>query len=244
MTTDNMMALQALMAKNSDADVLREMIEFAAEGLMALEVEDLVGAGQGECSPDRINQRNGYRARSVHRSPVASRPRTPRADAFHGLEPGCLGLVAPRRIHFEIHPALRRRGTALAADHVCSPDQAPPLRTYGACRPDPRTTPMFGHPLVASPGIVITPRGAGPACDGHDPVRQRTPPGRAPSPGRRRRRTSRFPVGWRDAAAGQKIVMEFAAVGSNQSPVRGCADLANTRPARSKARSMLSPKPR
>ena len=62
-TTPNMMALQALVSNSSDTDVLREMIEFAAGRLMDLEVEGLVGAGHGERSPDRINQRNGYRDR-------------------------------------------------------------------------------------------------------------------------------------------------------------------------------------
>src|SRR5206468_374622 len=36
---------------------------FAAQRLMALEVESLTGAAHGERSPDRINHRNGYRDR-------------------------------------------------------------------------------------------------------------------------------------------------------------------------------------
>ncbi len=63
MTADDMMTLRALLEKSSDADLLREMIGFAAERLMALEVEELTGAAPGERSPDRINHRNGYRDR-------------------------------------------------------------------------------------------------------------------------------------------------------------------------------------
>src|SRR4051812_9075393 len=62
MTTD-MMSLQALLEKSSDADLLREMIGFAAHRLMELEVENLTGAAHGERSADRINHRNGYRER-------------------------------------------------------------------------------------------------------------------------------------------------------------------------------------
>ena len=61
--TDDMMTLRTLLEKSSDADLLREMIGFTAERLMELEVLGLTGAGHGERSPERINQRNGYRDR-------------------------------------------------------------------------------------------------------------------------------------------------------------------------------------
>ena len=61
--TNEMMTLRTLLEKSSDTDLLREMIGFTAQRLMALEVEGLTGAAPGERSPDRINQRNGYRDR-------------------------------------------------------------------------------------------------------------------------------------------------------------------------------------
>ena len=62
--TQDMMTLRALLEKSCDADLLREMIGFTAERLMALEVEGLTGAAHGERSADRITHRNGYRDRS------------------------------------------------------------------------------------------------------------------------------------------------------------------------------------
>jgi transposase-like protein len=63
MMTDDKIALRALLEKGSDATFLREMIGFAAQRLMELETESLCGAGHGERSADRRNQRNGYRDR-------------------------------------------------------------------------------------------------------------------------------------------------------------------------------------
>jgi putative transposase len=61
--TDATMNLKTLIEKTSDADLLREMIGFAAERLMELEVGAATGAGYGEKNPLRLNQRNGYRDR-------------------------------------------------------------------------------------------------------------------------------------------------------------------------------------
>jgi putative transposase len=61
--TNETMNLQALLEKTTDPDFLREMIGFTAQRLMALEVEALTGAEPGARTPDRLNQRNGYRDR-------------------------------------------------------------------------------------------------------------------------------------------------------------------------------------
>jgi len=60
--TDDEMNLRAR-REDPDADLLREMIGFAAQLLMELEVENLTGAGYGEKSAERLVQRNGYRDR-------------------------------------------------------------------------------------------------------------------------------------------------------------------------------------
>ncbi len=61
--TDDTMNLQALVGKSADAEFLREMIGFAAQRLMDLEVGSVTGAEYGEKSSDRLAQRNGYRER-------------------------------------------------------------------------------------------------------------------------------------------------------------------------------------
>ncbi|MER5170666.1 IS256 family transposase, partial [Thioclava sp. CPCC 100088] len=52
--TKPMMDLRALVEQSGDADLLREMIGFAAERLMELEVGAKTGADYGEKSAERL----------------------------------------------------------------------------------------------------------------------------------------------------------------------------------------------
>jgi putative transposase len=62
--TDERMALIELIEKGADADLIRDMLAFAAERLMNLEVEALTGVPAGVRSPERLTHRNGYRERA------------------------------------------------------------------------------------------------------------------------------------------------------------------------------------
>src|SRR3712207_1192627 len=62
--TDDEMALLELIEKSADADLVREMLGFAAERLMEAEVQARTGAAHGARDPARQVQRNGYRGRA------------------------------------------------------------------------------------------------------------------------------------------------------------------------------------
>jgi nucleotide-binding universal stress UspA family protein len=58
MMTDEMIILRALLEKNSDTDLLREMVRLAARRPVELQVESLTGATHRERSLQRLNHRN------------------------------------------------------------------------------------------------------------------------------------------------------------------------------------------
>lgn len=61
--TDDRMTLIELVEKDADGDLVRELLAFAADRLMEMEVEASTGAPKGVRSPVRTVQRNGYRSR-------------------------------------------------------------------------------------------------------------------------------------------------------------------------------------
>jgi transposase-like protein len=61
--TDDRMVLIELIEKGADGDLVRDLLAFAAQRMMELEIEAKTGVPAGARSPARLNQRNGYRER-------------------------------------------------------------------------------------------------------------------------------------------------------------------------------------
>lgn len=61
--TDERMALIELIETQADSDFVRDMLAFAADRIMEMEVEARTGAAKGARSPLGAVQRNGYRER-------------------------------------------------------------------------------------------------------------------------------------------------------------------------------------
>ncbi len=59
--TEDRLPLAELLAKSGDGDFLRSVAEAVLQILIEADVEDLIGAGRHERSPERLTWRNGYR---------------------------------------------------------------------------------------------------------------------------------------------------------------------------------------
>jgi hypothetical protein len=133
------MTMEELASKvlaDEHGDWLREAVAFLACALMEAEVEGLCGASYRERSPERTNQRNGYRPRTLRtrvgevelQNPEAAPrellPEPPRA--LPGLRAGAgrlrPGGVRRRRLDAQGRPAGRG---ARAGRHVEGPGLAP-----------------------------------------------------------------------------------------------------------------------
>ena len=127
--TDDKIALQDLLEKSSDAGLLREMIGFAAQRLMALETDALCGASHGERTAERVNQRNGFRDRDWETRAGTVELRIPK------LRKGSYfpGFLEPRRMAEKALTAVIQRRMYMASRHAasmtwCGPWAAPASR--------------------------------------------------------------------------------------------------------------------
>ena len=179
--TDDMMSLRALVEKSADVDLLREMVGFAAQRLMELEVEGLTGAAHGERDANRVNHRNGYRDRVWETRAGAVELRIPklrRGSYFPGfLEPRRL---AEKALTAVIQEAYVQGVSTRSVDELVkamgmegiSKSQSLPRRRPGSRGSVPRSTsgcrpsstarsrvsgPTSGWmPPMSKPGAIIT----------------------------------------------------------------------------------------
>jgi transposase-like protein len=110
--TDETMNLRTLIEKTPDTDLLREMIGFAGERLMEMEVAGVTGAAYREKNPDRLVQRNGTATGFGRRAPAVSScafPKLRKGSYFHDGLRRVAEYLSSRR-----EPGSSRRRFALA----------------------------------------------------------------------------------------------------------------------------------
>lgn len=93
--TEDGMAVIDLIEKRGDSDLVRDLLAFAAERLMELEVKARTGAPAGQRSPDHLTHRNGYRERAWETRAVCIDLAIP--QAAQELVPALVPRVAPDR---------------------------------------------------------------------------------------------------------------------------------------------------
>ena len=126
---DGMMTLRSLLEKTHDANLLREMISFAAERLMELEVSAFTMAAHGEKSLLRLAQRNGdrlcQRARAPgqpegmgHRSVQPAAKPSPACQQHPRCSPPCSRVCSTALTALPFSPTHTRKGDLLYRYHV------------------------------------------------------------------------------------------------------------------------------
>jgi hypothetical protein len=110
--TDDSIALRELLEKSADADLLREMIGFAAERLMELEVQSLAGA-PAKASVPRTDWRSRCRGEGFHPVRCSASCKLNPADAdgkndgrgaFTGQIAGVAKTTSPQKLAHTAQP--------------------------------------------------------------------------------------------------------------------------------------------